>query len=282
MNDAENQEKNGIPSSLSRINAIRVIDPGLYALALHAFIEAQAKKALGHSMGLRFREILQAWYRECRDALISRVSPSGSESDLMEIMYAVIRDHTITNEVRHSFAYARAEEVLGMTWNFLRLGNYAGWSAHEAALPLRDSLMLWDKRENQEISDEQDDLQRLMTELQSRSAEILLTRDSNRKITQQIRRLKLELEDLSSGNDTTAGPIKKNIAHLSAELEKSEYSRYVNGLSRLTLGARTRRDFEKFVVRLSEEQPQALEDFSSDKDMLITGGTGTGKTLILL
>ena len=43
------------PSSLTRLDALRSTDPGLYAVALHAFIEGEAGRALESTRDMNFR-----------------------------------------------------------------------------------------------------------------------------------------------------------------------------------------------------------------------------------
>ena len=54
------------PASLTRLDTIRRTDPGLYAVALHAFIEGEAGRALESTRDMNFRQIIQAWWREHR------------------------------------------------------------------------------------------------------------------------------------------------------------------------------------------------------------------------
>ncbi|MCK5735991.1 MAG: hypothetical protein KAH21_05905, partial [Spirochaetaceae bacterium] len=98
------------PANLNRLNAIRLTDPGLYSLALHAFIESQAAKAVGSTRDMNFRDILQAWYRDHKDKLLSSASSPEIDADLMALLSSIIREHSITNTVRHSFAALSYEE----------------------------------------------------------------------------------------------------------------------------------------------------------------------------
>ena len=50
----------------------------------------------------------------------------------------------------------------------------------------------------------------------------------------------------------------------------------------MTSYTRTRRDYEHLILRLSAQQEEALRRIDLSSDFLITGGPGTGKTLVLL
>ena len=289
------------PVNLNRLNAVRLTDPGLYALGLHAFIENQAAQAVGSTRDMNFQDILQTWYRDHRDSIDSL--GTGSAADFMAVLSAIIREHVITNTVRHSFASLSFEEARGITWNFLRLGDYTGWAALKEAGELRSSLETWELRESAAEDTELADLKTNFADLQSRSADIITQHpalDAKEKEILRLRKRLIDLEIASPDNGgqptqeagtsgetrftSTRTEVLRSIRQLRAEIDSSDYHRYIDGLSRFSLTARTRRDYEKHLVRLTPEQYEALADFSTDtpEDMLITGSAGTGKTLVLL
>ena len=100
-------------ANLERLNAVRLTDPGLYALGLHAFIENHAQRFVGSTRDMNFRDILQTWYRDYKES----ISPSdtGAAADFMAVLSSIIREHFITNKVRHNFASLSYEEARGIT-----------------------------------------------------------------------------------------------------------------------------------------------------------------------
>ncbi|MDF1569671.1 MAG: UvrD-helicase domain-containing protein [Spirochaetaceae bacterium] len=292
-----------LSDSLTRLDIIRTTDPGLYAVALHAFIEAHVQKCIGSTREMNFTAILLTWWHEHRDDVTAgRTGALSSEDEaaLRAILSSISRDHRITNTVRHNFARLTPEEARGVTWNFLRLGDYAGWSALIEARPLRASLESWDNRESAASDSELIHLKFDFADLQRRSAELLSDRPLIESKEREIQALRKRLHALQAAPDQpaeTASPsggisrnglspgvaeIQSEIRRLRTEVDNSDYKRYIDGLSRFSLTARTRRDFEKHLIRLTPEQREALEDFNTDQHMLITGGAGTGKTLVLL
>ena len=72
-------------------------------------------------------------------------------------------------------------------------------------------------------------------------------------------------------------------ARLLTELEGyRDLERYLEHLARFTLYTRTRRDYERSLMRLTPEQRDALDEIRPGHDFLIRGGAGTGKTIVLL
>ncbi|GAB1456904.1 hypothetical protein MASR2M48_22120 [Spirochaetota bacterium] len=53
-------------------------------------------------------------------------------------------------------------------------------------------------------------------------------------------------------------------------------------MRRMTAFTRTRADYERAVVRLTAEQKGILTQIRLDRDFLVKGSAGTGKTLVLL
>ncbi|MCD6343899.1 MAG: hypothetical protein J7L76_08930, partial [Spirochaetaceae bacterium] len=256
------------PVNLNRLNAVRLTDPGLYALGLHAFIENQAAQAVGSTRDMNFQDIHQTWYRDHRDSIDSL--GTGSAADFMAVLSAIIREHVITNTVRHNFASLSFEEARGITWNFLRLGDYTGWATLKEAGELRSSLETWELRESAAEDTELADLKTNFADLQSRSADIITQHpalDAKEKEILRLRKRLIDLEIASPDNGgqptqeagtsgetrftSTRTEVLRSIRQLRAEIDSSDYHRYIDGLSRFSLTARTRRDYEKHLVKLT-------------------------------
>ena len=266
---------------LSRLNALRTSDPGFYTLALHSFIESRASLNPEATREMTFREILHTWFRDHKESFPGLTgTPAPSEDELYSVLHAVIRDHRLTNAVRHEFARLTPEEARSATWNFLKLGDFTGWSALPQSAPLRNSLQSWDERASAPEDSEWTKLKAELTTLQSRSADIVAERESVEAKEKEILILK---QQIALAPESPNIPEKQTeVRRLRSEIDTSDYRRYITGLSRFSQTSRTRRDFEKSIVRLSSEQQEALAGFTAEEDMLITGGAGTGKTLVLL
>ncbi|MCK5249779.1 MAG: hypothetical protein KAJ98_07435, partial [Spirochaetaceae bacterium] len=185
------------PQSLTRLDAVRNTDPGLYTVALHAFIEGEAGKSLQSTRDMNFRDIIQAWWRDYKDDIAPNLDEE-QENDLWAVLVAITKEHSLTNPVRHRFARLAPEEARGVTWNFLRLGNYAGLSALPEAKPLRSSLESWDERASAADDTQLADLKTNFIDLQSRSAELLITRPGIEAKEREILALKRRLLDIEA------------------------------------------------------------------------------------
>jgi len=79
------------------------------------------------------------------------------------------------------------------------------------------------------------------------------------------------------------GDLNRQLARLRREIEShSEIESYLEVLKRLTNYTRTRLQYEQKILRLTPEQQKVLDQISFNRDFLVKGGAGTGKTLVLL
>ena len=89
----------------------------------------------------------------------------------------------------------------------------------------------------------------------------------------ELRRQKNEVE---MENRKAQKDIQEQIAKL------SDAEEYITNLSRMTSYTRTRYDFEQSLVHLTNEQQSIVNMIKFNKDFLIKGSAGTGKSLVLL
>ena len=278
---------------LARLVRLAGSDEGFFVLALHSFVESHARAEHPPLAYLdRFPELLGAF----GDVLKSRGMPVERLAPLTRIS----KEHLLTNQVRHAFARLDAEEVLAATHNFLAFCDVCGIASHTLA-ELRAGLQAWDDRrsplersaELRRVRDElvaaRQDNRRLLERLGPYERSAALAAELGRKVEvldadvrRQMQRADSKAErvdDLSRAlNDA-----KMERARLLTELEgHRDLERYLEHLARFTLYTRTRRDYERSLMRLTPEQRDALDEIRPGHDFLIRGGAGTGKTLVLL
>ena len=61
-----------------------------------------------------------------------------------------------------------------------------------------------------------------------------------------------------------------------------ELERYLRYLGRLSIYTRTRMDYEQSISQLTPEQEQIVSSLNPARSILIRGGAGTGKSLVLI
>lgn len=287
---------------LARLVRLAGSDEGFFVLALHSFVESHARTdhpPLAYFD--RFPELLWAY----GDVLKSR----GVPVERLAALTRIAKEHLLTNRVRHAFARLDAEEMLAATHNFLAFCELAGIKA-KALADLRVGLQAWDERRSP--------LERSSAELRRVRDELVAARRDNRRLLERLGAYErdaaraAELGRKAEGIDAELRRTREAVAaarrggadagaeradeleraledarrereRLLAELEGyRDLERYLEHLTRFTLYTRTRRDYERSLMRLTPEQRDVLDEIRPGHDWLIRGGAGTGKTIVLL
>ncbi|MCG8452249.1 MAG: DEAD/DEAH box helicase family protein [Spirochaetales bacterium] len=128
--------------SLKRLNSLGKTDPGLYALALHCFVESQARADLPQPTEFGFRTLIVAWWQHVLSSSPHHVTPE-TQKEARRILSAVIRHHASIREVRRNFIRMSQEELRCAIWDIIRLGDFMGWSTSPEITGLKQQLLPW-------------------------------------------------------------------------------------------------------------------------------------------
>jgi hypothetical protein len=285
--------KGSLEESLARLTRLAGTDGGFFVLALHSFVEAYVGEDFPPIRHIEsFPDLLWAYG--------DHLKANGCPVEGLKTITRIIKEHALTNQVRHTFANLDKEEVLAATHNFLtfcalcRLES-KGFSA------LKANLDVWDQKQSpMETS----------AELKRMQFELFIAQRDNKKLLGQAeqwaaeKRRQAELEEegrrLVSALEAERGRAEAGAARvdqlrgqinalsqqkraLSERLEGfKNLEAYVQHVNRFSLYTRTRRDYERSVMKLTGEQQEAVDSIRLGHDYLIKGGAGTGKTIVLL
>jgi hypothetical protein len=278
---------------LARLGQLADADGGFFVLALHAFVESYIRD---EAPGLRsipdFAELLWA-YRE-------RLASSGRTAADLDALTRIIREHSIVQQVTHAFLKLDHEEVLAAIHNFRSFCAACGIDPRKLG-QLESALQSWE--EKHAVLKDGDELAAVRTELlfAQEDAAKLLTQsvqwaaDKQRlaELDGETMRLSAELEkekargeaplsriDAIQGEIDRVRERKRALAEQLATYEDLDL--YVQRVSRFSLYTRTRRDYERSVMKLTPEQQESVDALKPGFDFLVRGGAGTGKTIVLL
>jgi len=285
----------GLEHKLKRLTNLLGTDEGFYILALHSFVEYYLREEKGLGDELNFPQL--TW--EFRKELLNEYGDSFIDG--LSSLGQLGKQHHLTNMVRHSFSELDAEEARGATLLFIRFCRLAGISSAQQLSLFNDQLKVWEDKENKvEQNIVIRTLQTELGELKRRNRDLTTKLDTYRDLQKQIKGLNLELaaRDLeiervrkSTGgrNDKIDGLRRERYA-LQEEVngllkEKEAYlelQTYLDHLGRLTVYTRSRLDYERLIARLSPEQKKVVDSITFDRDYLIRGSAGTGKSLVLI
>ena len=284
---------NTLDDRFARLLRLAGTDEGFYVLALHSFVEAFVCDDFPPIRSIEhFPDLLWAYG--------DHLKAHGCPTEKLSTITRIIKEHAITNQVRHSFCKLDKEEVLAATHNFLLFCGLCRIDS-EALRAFTKSLEAWnEKRSPLEHSAE---LKRVQFEL------FLAQRDNTKLLaqTEAWARDKQRLAELDGETMRLGGELEKEKARADAKAERLDALRkelndlsmlkrtlsaqlenyrdldlYVDHVSRFSLYTRTRMDYERSVMKLTPEQAEAVESVKPGFDFLIRGGAGTGKTIVLL
>ena len=148
-----------LKNQLERISNMFGTDPGFYVVAIHSLIESIANRYCGFftESESSFREKLE----ELEDLL------SKSDSDIKknrDIFSKIIREHRITNRVRHNFENLSKNEAAAATHNLITLCRICSFADDRDFEKILKNAHLWDRAGS--LLDKDDELSRIRIKLQ--------------------------------------------------------------------------------------------------------------------
>lgn len=288
-----------VPSSeqIERLAALQGVDPGIFTLAVFSVIEAYMRDMLGDEVNneTSFSDLVYAFRGKFP-------KPNWQVSSL----FADIRTtHFSTNDVRHKFKNLSVEEATGAVFlldEFARIFNIPNGNAIKQ---LTKTLEIWKSRtspaetarELEKALEEIDKLSRATSDMSGKVSELEKKKDELGVAAARLRTLQAdydiqieknrrnqekidELRKKKYEDEQTVRQAQKQIKEQIAKLSDAEA--YISNLSRMTSYTRTRYDYEKSLLHLTNEQKGILERVDFRHDFLVKGAAGTGKSLVLL
>jgi len=279
---------------MQRLERLLGSDEGFFMLALHSFVESFVLDVFPPGRGGKYFPTL-LW--DFKDFLKQKGRITVADQ---EAIVRISKEHPTANKVRHQFQRLDPEEAVAATHNFLGFCRACG-IGHPFLDTLRGSLKVWEEKKSPierstELAKLRFDLftaQRENKKLMQQAAE---ARDADARAAQldaDLRARTAELARERARADSKAdrvdalrtelNSLEQQKKALGTELERfRDLDVYVEHLNRFTVYTRTRRDYERGLMRLTAEQQEALDVIAPGHDFLIRGGAGTGKTIVLL
>lgn len=285
-----------LEENLVRLLRLQGSDAGFYVLAVHSFIENHLRLVI---VSENFDDDSFYFYIDSFRELL-RSKKQGFIPGL-DVLGMIIKQHKITNEVRHRFGMVDSEEARAATHNLRRFWDLADLPGLKELSKLEEYLSLWEeKRSLKEVKDElsslcfklhiaQNDVKQLteqVEQLETLRAEMVHVSTEKRFLEHRIKQLELVKGDRDDKIDDLRAQRRQLLneqSRISKELEEyKNVQEYIDSLSRLTVYTRSRFDFERSITRLTKEQQTIIDQISLGADFLIKGSAGTGKTLVLI
>ena len=278
---------------MDRLSRMLGTDEGFFLLALHSFVESFITDIFPSYRFVEFPRLV--W--DFKDFL--KAKGRTTPADLQAIV-RIQKEHPTANQVRHAMIPLSKEEAVAASYNFLGFCRACAID-HPFLATLRDSLRIWDEKtspieKNQELAKLKYSLFVAQRENKKLLQQAEASRDAEARAEQLDADLKARTAELARERARAEGKAER-VDALRAELNSLTQQRkeleteaakfhdldlYVEHLNRFSLYTRTRRDYERSLMRLTAEQQAALDAITPGHDFLVRGGAGTGKTIVLL
>jgi hypothetical protein len=315
-----------VDARLARIERLQGADPGIFVLAVHAFVEGWIRDRFDYQMAnVSFGSLVEDFISHCKEAAKacgdpgggtaagggsmsasgSSMSASGSNPGSvlkgLVSMDALKHSHHETDYVRHRFHGLPRSNAEAATQHLDVFCRLAGIGSPERLEAIRTYIAAWDARKPMGALVEENALIRSLARKEA---------EEKQSLAEQVAQLSIRaavVDNLESSLKSAESQLAEALATSGARNEKIDALRgekaralfelkearnkldqladardYVDALLRMTVFTRTRSDYERAVVRLTAEQKAVLSQINLDRDFLVKGSAGTGKTLVLL
>lgn len=272
-------------------------------LAIYSFIEGYARFVcdLSWEEDWKFRQVLD----ELKNKHPSKAQyRAGEHQFFIELNKFHSKDENSktgigTNLIRHCFSKIREGSLFVVVNQFIKFAEYQGFLS-EKIKKINDSKIVKKSKEQISIAPKNDSiLYSQKNDLLIKYPDIFIKKQTRKNIIKRIDELQNIILTYDNEKDlkTALKEIKDNNNALKpydnyCEI-MSDYIEYINELTFTLIEARTKREYETRIIQLRDEQEEIVNNdiaklaFSNEqknntKSMLIKGGPGTGKTLLLI
>ncbi len=284
-----------LETKLDRLTRLVGTDEGFYALALHAFVEYYLRYEKKYGEGPGFHELTWAFREEL-------LHDRGEQFiDGLNCLARLGHQHLLTNKVRHAFERMDPEEAAAATHLFVSFCKLAGIGCLPQVRQLEQSLRIWAERTSVlEASSLIHQMQEQIRQLRGQAAGFLEQRREYERLKEHLgeqqgrlaafdremrktREAEVQRKERLDELRQERNALTQERNGLLARLEQyGELERYLRYLGRLSLYTRTRLDYEQSISQLTPEQEQIVASVNPRRSLLIRGGAGTGKSLVLI
>ncbi len=284
-----------LETKLDRLTRLVGTDEGFYILALHAFVEYFLRYEKRYGEGPTFPELTWIFREEL-------LHDHGEEFvDGLYCLGRLGKQHALANRVRHAFEMMDPEEAAAATHLFATFCRLAGLDSFQQVHLLEKSLAIWSTRSSAlesaaVIRGMQEEIRRLQDRARGMLEQRREYEELKEKLEQAQRRLADSDRDMRQAREAEQhrkerldalrrernALIQERDGLLSRMEGYQELERYLGYLGRLSIYTRTRMDYEQSISQLTPEQEQIVSSLNPARSILIRGGAGTGKSLVLI
>lgn len=295
-------------SDIERILKVKNADLGLFVLAMHSLMERALKEnfASNSDFGVLINQYVDEFkfkYGTPRNDGTGFFDFPRQYKEIFSSISKLYRNHFLSNDVRHKFAEISEEDAQTTVACFMGFARAEGWDALSTIKKLEKELKNWEehgsyeseelkkaiaeirklKTQNEDLARKANELNDLQNQLDIVTARENLLKTVLNETEQRLSKKDEKLDKIRQDANAQAMSFRKEKEEIQLKLKDYEDTKkYMEYLERVAFYTKTRHDYEKSIISLSSEQAEVLEQIKLNRDYLVKGAAGTGKSLVLL
>ncbi len=297
---------------IERILKVKDADLGLFVLAMHSLMERALKEK--YNSDETFGDLINQYIDDYK---YTYGSPTENTNQPDKVYYLLPREnqkiftrllkiyenHFLANKVRHQFAVISAEDAKSTVACFLTFAKVEGWDSLTTIKKLEEELKDWQthdgyqspelkkaiaeisrlKSENENLAQKANEMADLENRLATISAQENLLRTQLAEKEASLSKKDEKLDKVRQNANEQYMKFRQEREEILAKLKDYEQTKqYLEVLEQVAFYTKTRHDYEQSIITLSREQAEVLNQINVNKDFLIKGSAGTGKSLVLI
>ena len=297
---------------IERILRVKDADLGLFVLAMHSLMERALKEK--YNSDDSFGDLINQYVNDYKFTHGNPVDDnkrpgeifyklSGDKQKLFSQLTKIYENHYLANEVRHEFAFMTEEKAKTTVACFLAFAQAEGWDSLRTIKELEAELKDWQshsgyqspelkkaiaeisrlKSENENLAQKANEMADLENRLATISAQENLLRSQLAESEARLSKKDEKLDKVRQNANEQNMKFRKEREEILEKLKDYEQTKqYLEVLEQVAFYTKTRHDYEQSIITLSQEQSDVLNQINVNKDFLIKGAAGTGKSLVLI
>lgn len=297
---------------IERILKVKNADLGLFVLAMHSLMERALKEKFNSddSFGDLINQYVDDYKFTHGKPVDDNKRPgeifyklSGDNQKLFSQLTKIYENHYLANDVRHEFAFISEEKAKTTVACFLAFAQAEGWDSLKTIKELEKELKDWQshssyqspelkkaiaeisrlKSENENLAQKANEMADLENQLATISAQENLLKTQLAESEARLSKKDEKLDKVRQNANDQYMKFRKEREEILAKLKDYEQTKqYLEVLEQVAFYTKTRHDYEQSIITLSREQSEVLNQINVNKDFLIKGAAGTGKSLVLI
>lgn len=297
---------------IERILKVKDADMGLFVLAMHSLMERALKEK--YNSDDSFGDLINQYVNDYKFTHGNPVDDnkrpgeifyklSGDKQKLFSQLTKIYENHFLSNKVRHRFEFISEEKAKTTVACFLAFAQAEGWDSLKTIKELAEELNDWQshssyqspelkkaiaeisrlKSENENLAQKANEMADLENQLETISAREKLLQSELAESEARLSKKDEKLDKVRQNANEQSMKFRKEREEILSKLTDYEQTKqYLEVLEQVAFYTKTRHDYEQSIITLSQEQSDVLNQINVNKDFLIKGAAGTGKSLVLI